>query len=119
MHVAHAEAPPVANKSEYVDPTTKTAFPSTIVSPEGVTLELVGTGVRTVSFLAIKVYAVAFYVSQRELAQARSGALEGWKVSLLSPNCRDDAFRALTSSLSSLRTGIHTRAVDLISFDPT
>jgi hypothetical protein len=42
---------------------------------------LVGTGVRKVSFLAIKVYAVGFYVSEKELEAAKAGKLEGWKVS--------------------------------------
>ncbi|GAA5947012.1 hypothetical protein JCM3765_002116 [Sporobolomyces pararoseus] len=80
LPVAHAEAPPVASSaSTYLDPTTKTPFPSTLVSPDGVKLQLVGTGVRKVSFLAIKVYAVGFYVSEKELEAAKAGKLEGWK----------------------------------------
>ncbi|GAA5875990.1 hypothetical protein JCM16303_006985 [Sporobolomyces ruberrimus] len=77
LPVAHAEAPP--SSSTYLDPTTKTPFPSTLVSPEGVKLVLVGTGVRTVSFLSIKVYAVGFYVSENEFEAAKAGKLEGWK----------------------------------------
>ncbi|GAA5846559.1 hypothetical protein JCM5353_005354 [Sporobolomyces roseus] len=77
LPVVHADAPPPAGT--YLDPTTKTPFPSTLTSPEGVKLELVGTGVRTVSFLSIKVYAVGFYVSKKELEQAKGGKLEGWK----------------------------------------
>ena len=56
-----------ALKSHYLDPTTQTPFPSSIISPKGRTLKLVGTGVRTVSFLSIKVYAVGFYVDQQTL----------------------------------------------------
>ncbi|GAA6018137.1 hypothetical protein JCM11491_003331 [Sporobolomyces phaffii] len=77
LPIAHAEAPP--STTTYLDPTTKTPFPSNLVSPDGVKLQLVGTGVRTVSFLSIKVYAVGFYVSEMELEAAKAGRLEGWK----------------------------------------
>ncbi|GAA5905215.1 chalcone isomerase domain-containing protein [Sporobolomyces salmoneus] len=80
LPVVHAEAPPSpASLGTYLDPTTKTPFPTTLVSPDGVKLRLVGTGVRTVSFLSIRVYAVGFYVSEKEFEAARSGRLEGWK----------------------------------------
>ncbi|GAA5922437.1 Aim18p [Sporobolomyces koalae] len=77
LPIAHAEAIP--SPLTYLDPTTKTPFPSTLVSPEGVRLQLVGTGVRTVSFLSIRVYSVGFYVSERELAAAKAGTLQGWQ----------------------------------------
>ena len=101
--VAYAEAPPSAGT--YLDPTTRTPFPSTLTSPEGVKLQLVGTGVRTVSFLSIKVYAVGFYVSEKELEQAKGGKLEGWKVSSLTSAKLDDSF-GIDSEIE--RTGIHT-----------
>lgn len=47
-----------------VDPATSISFPNTIRVPSKVTvapLSLLGLGVRTVSFLGIKVYSVAFY----------------------------------------------------------
>ncbi|KPV78455.1 uncharacterized protein RHOBADRAFT_41001 [Rhodotorula graminis WP1] len=72
----HADAPPPVGV--HLDPTTKTPFPTRLTSPDGTQLRLVGTGVRTVSFLAVKVYAVAFYVSERELDLARQGKLAGW-----------------------------------------
>ncbi|GAA5835247.1 hypothetical protein JCM11251_006658 [Rhodosporidiobolus azoricus] len=74
----HADAPPLVG--HYIDPTTKTPFPHTLSSPQdGTRLRLVGTGVRTVSILSIKVYAVAFYVSERELEQAKAGKIAGWE----------------------------------------
>jgi hypothetical protein len=66
-------------EDHYIDPTTSTPFPRTLTSPSG-TLQLVGTGVRTVSFLAIKVYAVGFYVDQKALKDIKDGKVPGWKV---------------------------------------
>ncbi|KAG6866846.1 hypothetical protein C0991_008782 [Blastosporella zonata] len=54
---------PVAQDS-VVDPATSIEFPTTIRIPSKIkipTMTLVGLGVRTVSFLGIKVYSVAFY----------------------------------------------------------
>ncbi|ORY75626.1 chalcone-flavanone isomerase-domain-containing protein [Leucosporidium creatinivorum] len=62
---AHAESEPSLNY--YIDPNTSTPFPTSITSPDGVKLALVGTGVRTVSFLGIKVYAGGFYVEEAVL----------------------------------------------------
>ncbi|GAA6032864.1 hypothetical protein JCM8097_000835 [Rhodosporidiobolus ruineniae] len=73
----YADAPPEADK--WLDPTTSTPFPTTLTSPEGVKLRLVGTGVRTVSFLSIRVYSVGFYVSEKEFEQAKTGQLAGWQ----------------------------------------
>lgn len=73
----HADAPPPTGV--HLDPTTKTPFPTLLTSPEGVPLRLVGTGVRTVSFLSVKVYAVAFYVSEHEFALAQQGKIAGWE----------------------------------------
>ncbi|KAM0793265.1 hypothetical protein ACM66B_000727 [Microbotryomycetes sp. NB124-2] len=58
--------------SGYIDPTSKTPFPTHLQSPTGKRLVLVGTGVRTVSFLAIKVYAGAVYVEEHALARFRA-----------------------------------------------
>ncbi|BGP04744.1 Altered inheritance of mitochondria protein 18, mitochondrial [Rhodotorula toruloides] len=73
----HADAP--APVGIYTDPTTSTPFPSRLTSPDGTQLRLVGTGVRTVSFLNIKVYAVGFYVSEQELQWAKDGKIAGWE----------------------------------------
>ncbi|GAA5850242.1 hypothetical protein JCM8547_001057 [Rhodosporidiobolus lusitaniae] len=73
----YADAPP--SSSTWIDPTTQTPFPSTILSPNGTKLRLVGSGVRTVSFLSIRVYTVAWYVSEKELEAAKQGKLEGWQ----------------------------------------
>lgn len=70
----HAEAA-AANSEVYYDPTTATPFPQHLSAPDGTALRLVGTGVRTVSFLNIRVYAAGFYVSQRELDQLYAGKL--------------------------------------------
>ncbi|GAA5976783.1 hypothetical protein JCM11641_000870 [Rhodosporidiobolus odoratus] len=77
LTLLHADAPPSTHT--YVDPTTSTPFPSTLVSPDGTTLRLAGTGVRTVSFLSIRVYAVGFYVSQKEFELAKAGKIAGWE----------------------------------------
>jgi hypothetical protein len=48
-----------------VDPATSITFPKTMRIPSNIgipPLTLVGVGVRTVSFLGIKVYSVGFYV---------------------------------------------------------
>ncbi|GAA6023726.1 hypothetical protein JCM10207_000236 [Rhodosporidiobolus poonsookiae] len=71
------DAPPAPDT--YLDPTTSTPFPSTLVSPDGVKLRLVGTGVRTVSIFSIRVYTVGFYCSERELQLAEAGKLAGWE----------------------------------------
>ncbi|BGP28815.1 hypothetical protein JCM10296v2_000551 [Rhodotorula toruloides] len=77
QHPLHADAPvPVGI---YRDPTTSTPFPSRLTAPDGTQLRLVGTGVRTVSFLNIKVYAVGFYVSEQELQWAKDGKIAGWE----------------------------------------
>lgn len=74
--------------TSYVDPTTSTPFPVSMTSPTGATLTLVGTGVRTVSFLSIKVYAVALYVDERSMKDVKDGKIMGWEgyqVERLSP----------------------------------
>lgn len=77
LPVALAESEP--SSEHYIDPTTSTAFPTFVSSPSGSKLRLVGTGVRTVSFLAIRVYAAGFYVGERMYQQL--GQVEGFQVS--------------------------------------
>ncbi|GAA5980672.1 hypothetical protein JCM10908_001728 [Rhodotorula pacifica] len=74
-----AEASSSPNNQIFLDPTTQTPFPHRLTAPDGTTLRLVGTGVRTVSFLNIRVYTAAFYVSERELEAAQEGRLAGWE----------------------------------------
>ena len=50
-----------------VDPATSIAFPVTLQPPSSPPLTLIGLGVRTVSFLRIKVYSVAFYADMRNI----------------------------------------------------
>ncbi|EMD41650.1 hypothetical protein CERSUDRAFT_110225 [Gelatoporia subvermispora B] len=57
-------APKPAEEDVVVDPATSIAFPKTMRIPSKAplpTFSLVGVGVRTVSFLGIKVYSVGFY----------------------------------------------------------
>ncbi|GAA5883730.1 hypothetical protein JCM3774_001664 [Rhodotorula dairenensis] len=76
--LAETSAPGPSNQV-FVDPTTSTPFPHRLVAPDGTRLRLVGTGVRTVSFLNIRVYTAAFYVSEPELDAAQRGTLAGWE----------------------------------------
>ncbi|TFK76810.1 hypothetical protein BDN72DRAFT_829976 [Pluteus cervinus] len=62
--VIYLDASPQADADVVLDPQTSIAFPKTITIPSKIkipTAELVGLGVRTVSFLGIKVYSVALY----------------------------------------------------------
>lgn len=74
-----AEAPP-SSSEKYLDPTTKTPFPRQLESPSG-TLKLMGTGVRVVSFFAVQVYTVGFYVDEKVLKEIKEGKIQGWEVS--------------------------------------
>ncbi|KAK4705894.1 hypothetical protein P7C70_g309, partial [Phenoliferia sp. Uapishka_3] len=71
---AHAEEAGV-----YIDPTTSTPFPSTISSPNGTVLQLVGTGVRTVSFLSIRVYSAGIHIAAEAVDKIQAGKLAGWE----------------------------------------
>lgn len=89
-----AALPPVTSASAlslppstYLDPTTQTAFPSSLPSPSA-PLQLVGTGVRTVSFLAVRVYTAGFYLAEGALSQP---ALRGFTPErLISPRPEDE-----------------------------
>lgn len=73
-----ADAPsPYGDTPLYKDPTSGTPFPSKLVTPEA-TMILVGTGVRVVSFLSVKVYCAAFYVD--EVIMKDLSSVEGWQV---------------------------------------
>lgn len=75
----NADAPiPATTPGIYIDPQTKTPFPSTLKSDNS-NLVLIGTGVRVVSFLSVKVYCAAIYVDEKVMNKLSS--LEGWKVS--------------------------------------
>ncbi|SCZ96317.1 BZ3500_MvSof-1268-A1-R1_Chr8-2g10113 [Microbotryum saponariae] len=67
-----------STSSTYKDPTTSTPFPRYINSNSGARLRLVGTGVRTVSFLNVQVYTAAFYVEEK-LLQRLAQVSGGWK----------------------------------------
>lgn len=64
-HVAlDAPPPPAQTPAVQADPATGIEFPTTLKIPSRLALPpftLVGTGVRTVSFLGLKVYSVGFY----------------------------------------------------------
>jgi len=66
IHLDAVEHPPRAqdNVETVLDPATSIEFPKTICVPSKIkipTMTLLGLGVRTVSFLGIKVYSVGFY----------------------------------------------------------
>jgi hypothetical protein len=67
---ALAAAPPAGQAADVVEPRTKVGFPE---RQDGMTL--LGTGVRTRTFLKVKVYAIALYVSDTSL----SGRLAGFR----------------------------------------
>ena len=60
---ALAALPPAGQAADVVEPRTKVSFPE---GQDGMTL--LGTGVRTKTFLKVKVYAIAFYVSDTALS---------------------------------------------------
>ncbi|SCV67131.1 BQ2448_5777 [Microbotryum intermedium] len=86
MHSAELESgvvagpTPSSRSGSYKDPTTSTVFPRYIESSHnsGTRLKLVGTGVRTVSFLNVQVYTAAFYVDDKVL-QRLAQIPGGWK----------------------------------------
>lgn len=82
MPTLHADEQPSPNC--YVDPTSSTPFPVTLDAPNGRKLKLVGTGVRTVSFLGIRVYAGGFYVEETMLR--RLTTIEGFEPASYSPD---------------------------------
>ncbi|KAI0724278.1 chalcone-flavanone isomerase-domain-containing protein [Cerioporus squamosus] len=77
-----AEAPPLpAEEETRVDPATSIAFPTTLKIQSKTplpTFTLMGVGVRTVSFLGIKVYSVGFYadLSNPDLAIPKGASPE-------------------------------------------
>lgn len=78
LPVAHAEVAP--KEGIYIDPTTSTPFSSKIVNPNGKVLQLVGSGVRTVSFLAVRVYCAGMYIAEDAVQRIEKGKLPGWEV---------------------------------------
>ncbi|KZT06344.1 uncharacterized protein LAESUDRAFT_726177 [Laetiporus sulphureus 93-53] len=64
VHLDSEVVPDDAGEETRIDPATSIAFPTTLRIPSKTplpTFTLVGVGVRTVSFLGIKVYSVGFY----------------------------------------------------------
>ncbi|KAI5476375.1 lactoylglutathione lyase Glo1 [Pseudohyphozyma bogoriensis] len=74
LTVLHAE-----EAEKYIDPTTSTPFPRHLTSSGGQKLVLVGTGVRTVSFLSVRVYAVGLYIGEQAMEGVRSGTIKGFE----------------------------------------
>lgn len=77
LPTVHAEAP--KDESFYLDPTTQTPFNNTFLSPSGKELKLLGTGVRVVSFLGIRVYTAGIYVSKEALKDVQNGRVDAFK----------------------------------------
>lgn len=83
----------------YADPTTNTPFPTTLKTQTSATLQLIGTGVRTVSFLSVRVYSAGFYLSPGALSKPQ---LKGYTPDrLMSPSPDDEGLvgEALIDSL--------------------
>ncbi|EJU01150.1 hypothetical protein DACRYDRAFT_116954 [Dacryopinax primogenitus] len=87
-HVA-LDAPPKPKRAK--EPTASELFPPTLPHPSGATLTLLGTGIRTVTFMRMKVYEVGFYADLSEVAleegeksaaERMKGLLEGGDVLL-------------------------------------
>jgi hypothetical protein len=75
----------------YTDPSTGVEFPNTLMPPGGTAMHtLTGTGVRTRTFLKVKVYAFGLYVD----ADAARAALGTWAGKSAADLQRDDAFYA-------------------------
>lgn len=74
------DAPPSENFT--LDPATKTPLPNSIPSPSSFKsssdLKLVGLGVRTVSFLSVRVYVSGLYVEEKAL-NGKLQSLPAWK----------------------------------------
>jgi hypothetical protein len=69
------------------DPDTKVLFPKHITFCDGTKARVMGLGIRTVSFLRIKVYVIGLYVAENDIRTLRK-----WKVSRSrygSPNYAD------------------------------
>jgi hypothetical protein len=107
------------NVSIKCSPRSSFSSPAVLFANGGGTthLRLVGTGVRTVSFLNIRVYTAAFYVSEPELNGGCFGEQRGHDcVRIISglvfggSNSRRARVRSRSLTDSSLRTGLLTSA---------
>lgn len=104
--LADASSPPTI-EGIYKDPQTSTPFPSTLKSDNS-NLILIGTGVRVVSFLSVKVYCAAFYVDEKVLNKLST--IEGWKVSVIYfASSESDESKQRTKFKYSNLLGIHCR----------
>ncbi|KZP00935.1 hypothetical protein CALVIDRAFT_217563 [Calocera viscosa TUFC12733] len=79
-------APPVPARKSKASASPAELFPQTLPHPSGATLTLVGKGIRTVTFLRIKVYDVGLYVDlsatrleqgEKSAGERMQGLLEG------------------------------------------
>ncbi|KAI0639134.1 chalcone-flavanone isomerase-domain-containing protein [Trametes polyzona] len=108
-----AEAPPATAEEETrVDPATSIAFPTTLKIQSKTplpTFTLMGVGVRTVSFLGIKVYSVGFYadLSSSKLAAIPKDATPEEKIEYIVRNnaCVLRIIPTRSTSYSHLRDG--------------
>ncbi len=88
-----ALAQPVAGQmtaDSVLEPSSKRAFPVQITAADGTSQVLTGTGIRTKTFLKVKVYAFGIYVAPD---QARA-ALSAWAGNTARDLERDDTFYA-------------------------
>lgn len=76
-YIRPCNAPDRGAQLTAVDPATNVAHPNVLTPASAPALALVGVGVRTVSFLRMKVYSAGFYVDDYTLK--RLGSLPGWK----------------------------------------
>ncbi|CAD6890722.1 unnamed protein product [Tilletia controversa] len=80
------------------DPATGTELPESLPSPlsyQGPELRLVGLGVRTVSFLKVRVYVAGVYVDQGALERVRREAGVGAEVRALEGKSTEEVVKAL------------------------
>ncbi|KAG0141916.1 hypothetical protein CROQUDRAFT_663169 [Cronartium quercuum f. sp. fusiforme G11] len=112
-----------------LDPSTQISFPTEICLSESCSnddekkrLRLIGVGVRTISFLGIKVYSIGFYVDESLLRALR--VIPGWntditKEKLLFTNFNDvkpsSVSRPSEQELTTTTTGTTTSVVKPIS----
>ncbi|KAI8452801.1 chalcone-flavanone isomerase-domain-containing protein [Phakopsora pachyrhizi] len=105
VKVSNEEVPPVidldeAQRDPVLDPSTQIGFPSQLESDLIKTnepLRLIGLGVRTVSFLSVKVYVAGFYADPRVLRALR--VVPGWDIELTR-----DAFLPVKKESKSVET---------------
>lgn len=80
LHLDSAAPTPSLDPAGRIDPSTNFLFPLALsplsIPSEGLPLSLVGLGVRTVSFLSVKVYSVGFYTNCRMLGGVKGVSVQ-------------------------------------------